>query len=168
MSQNQKIQTPESIPLALVEYRARCEKIVFTNGCFDLLHLGHVQYLQEARSCGDCLVLGLNSDASIRMIKGEKRPILSQDQRAGVMAALECVDFVVVFDEPDPLQLILLVRPDILVKGADWGEDEIIGRKEVEEQGGRVIRIPLVPHISTSLIIQTILNRFGMNANKSA
>ena len=156
-----KIQPIANIRDIVTERKQRGEKIVFTNGCFDLLHVGHVRYLREARSHGDCLLVGLNSDRSIRTIKGENRPILPQEQRAEVLAALEFVDLVVIFEEPDPLRLIALVQPDVLVKGADWGYDQIIGREVVEQNGGQVIRIPLVPDMSTTTIINLIRSRFG-------
>ena len=133
------------------------KKIVFTNGCFDLIHIGHVRYLEAARAEGDVLVVGVNSDSSVRQIKGPGRPIVPEDQRAEVLASLACVDFVTLFDEPDPLVTIRLVMPDVLVKGADWEEDAIVGRDVVEAMGGRVIRIPLTESASTSRIIDKIL-----------
>ena len=139
------------------------QKIVFTNGCFDLIHVGHVRYLQEARTLGDCLVIGLNSDQSIRRIKDPARPLISEEQRAEVLAALECVDYVVLFDEGDPFKLIKEVRPDVLVKGADWSMDKIIGADLVSSYGGEVQRIDLVPSISTSEIINRIISRYGGN-----
>ncbi|HDI59575.1 MAG TPA: D-glycero-beta-D-manno-heptose 1-phosphate adenylyltransferase [Desulfobacteraceae bacterium] len=132
---------------------------VFTNGCFDLLHAGHVRYLTAARALGDLLVVGLNSDASVGRIKGPRRPITPQEQRAEVLAALACVDRVVIFDEDDPLRLIQTIRPHILVKGADWAEADIVGADFVRAHGGRVETIVLVPGVSTSAIIQTILER---------
>jgi len=140
----------------LDEQRSEGRKIVFTNGCFDILHAGHVDYLERAGNLGDFLAVGLNSDRSVRSIKGSSRPIVPQEQRARVLAALVFVDAVVCFDEPDPLQLILEVRPDVLVKGADWPLDRIIGRAEVESFGGRVERIPLIETVSTSSIIERI------------
>jgi D-beta-D-heptose 7-phosphate kinase/D-beta-D-heptose 1-phosphate adenosyltransferase len=131
--------------------------IVFTNGCFDILHVGHVRYLAAARSEGDVLVVGLNSDESTRSIKQENRPIVSQDQRAEVLAGLECVDYITVFNEPDPLKLIQALKPDVLVKGADWKEEDIIGADVVKEGGGKVVRVDVVPDISTSRIIQRIV-----------
>jgi D-beta-D-heptose 7-phosphate kinase/D-beta-D-heptose 1-phosphate adenosyltransferase len=133
--------------------------IVFTNGCFDILHVGHVRYLAAARSEGDVLVVGLNSDESTRSIKQENRPIVSQDQRAEVLAGLECVDYITVFNEPDPLKLIQALKPDVLVKGADWKEEDIIGADVVKEGGGKVVRVDVVPDISTSRIIQRIVKR---------
>ena len=137
---------------------SRRERIVFTNGCFDLLHIGHTRYLEEAKGLGDRLVVGLNSDDSVRQLaKGMDRPIVTADQRAEVLAALACVDYVTIFDEPDPLALIQALRPNILVKGGDWSTDRIVGKEFVEAQGGSVRNIPLVPDISTTAIIQRIL-----------
>lgn len=136
-------------------------RIVFTNGCFDILHAGHVRYLNAARAQGDVLVVGLNSDVSVQSIKGPRRPIVGQDQRAEVLSGLMWVDFVVLFDEDDPLQLICAVKPDILVKGADWAAADIVGAAQVASWGGRLVRIPLVPGISTSIIIDKILGTYG-------
>jgi D-beta-D-heptose 7-phosphate kinase/D-beta-D-heptose 1-phosphate adenosyltransferase len=131
-------------------------RVVFTNGCFDLIHIGHVRYLQEARELGDCLVVAVNSDSSVKQIKEPGRPIIPEGQRAEVVAALGCVDWVTIFDEPDPLDLIRLLKPDVLVKGTDWSEEEIIGAPEVREAGGQVLRIPLVPGSSTSVILEKV------------
>jgi D-glycero-beta-D-manno-heptose 1-phosphate adenylyltransferase len=130
--------------------------VVFTNGVFDILHPGHVRYLQEARREGDALVVGVNSDRSVKAIKGPLRPINSEDERAEVLAALGCVDGVVIFDEDDPRQIIVRLQPDVLVKGADWGADRSIGRETVEARGGRVVRIELAEGYSTSAIIKKI------------
>lgn len=135
------------------------KKIVFTNGCFDFLHVGHVRYLKAARAQGDVLVVGLNSDGSVRQIKGPGRPIVPEDERAEVLASLACVDFVTVFDEPDPAMIIGILMPDVLVKGADWAEDGIIGRDIVEGAGGLVVRIPLTEGVSTTHMIEKILAR---------
>jgi rfaE bifunctional protein nucleotidyltransferase chain/domain len=116
------------------------KSIVFTNGCFDILHVGHVRYLSAARSEGDILVVGLNSDKSVRSIKNKNRPIVNQDQRGEVLASLECVDYITIFDYPDPLELIRTLKPDVLVKGADWKEEEIIGADVVKAHGGEVVR----------------------------
>lgn len=132
------------------------QKIVFTNGCFDIIHAGHVDYLQKARRQGDFLVLGLNDDQSIRSIKGPQRPINAEQQRARVLAALGCVDAVVLFGEDTPLNLITTLCPDVLVKGADWGEDEIVGATEVKAGGGRVERIPFTNQTSTTAVIEQI------------
>ena len=131
---------------------------MFTNGCFDLLHIGHTRYLEEAKRLGDRLVVGINSDDSVRQLaKGNARPIVTAAQRAEVLAALACVDYVTIFDEPDPLALIQALRPNILVKGGDWSPDLIVGKEFVEAQGGSVRNIPLVPDISTTVIVQKIL-----------
>jgi D-beta-D-heptose 7-phosphate kinase/D-beta-D-heptose 1-phosphate adenosyltransferase len=137
------------------------KRIVFTNGCFDILHVGHARYLNAARALGDLLVVGLNSDNSVRSIKGPRRPLVGQDQRAEVLAALQCVDIVTLFDEPDPLFLIQMVNPNILVKGGDWAEDQIIGSDWVIQNGGRVERIEVVPDASTTALIERILERFS-------
>jgi D-glycero-beta-D-manno-heptose 1-phosphate adenylyltransferase len=160
MDVSAKIATPGSLISALDQARRAGKKIVFTNGCFDILHVGHVRYLAAARSAGDLLVVGLNSDASVRSIKGDRRPVVGQDQRAEVLASLMCVDFVVVFDEPDPLRLIQMLKPDVLVKGADWGEENIVGAEFVKSRGGKIVRAKLVPEASTSRIIERILRRF--------
>lgn len=136
-------------------------RVVFTNGCFDLLHLGHLRYLEEARDRGDMLIVGINSDASVRTIKGTQRPIQGEGERGELLAGLQCVDYVVVFDEPDPLALIELIQPDILVKGADWPADKIVGADVVLRKGGEVIRIPLTPRLSTTSIVERIVDRFG-------
>ncbi len=135
-------------------------RLVFTNGCFDLLHIGHVRYLQTARRQGDCLVVAVNSDSSVRQIKGSARPIIPEAQRAEVVAALACVDWVTIFDEPDPLVLIKLLVPAVLVKGADWPAKEIVGGAEVERTGGQVVRIPLEEGMSTSNLIKRIQTVF--------
>lgn len=138
------------------EVRARGQTIVFTNGVFDLLHPGHVRYLQQARALGDALIVGVNSDRSVRAIKGPTRPITSEDERAELIAALACVDAAVVFDEDTPWQLIAALQPDVLVKGADWAEDAIVGREIVEARGGRVVRVPIESGYATTSIIDRI------------
>jgi D-beta-D-heptose 7-phosphate kinase/D-beta-D-heptose 1-phosphate adenosyltransferase len=140
----------------LAAVRARGGKIVFTNGCFDLLHPGHVRYLTAARALGDALVLGLNSDASVTRLKGPERPIVKCLERAEVLAGLAAVDHLIVFDEDTPRGLIAAVRPDVLVKGADWAADEIAGADEVRAAGGRVERIDLVPGVSTTDLIRRL------------
>jgi rfaE bifunctional protein nucleotidyltransferase chain/domain len=132
------------------------KRVVFTNGVFDLVHPGHIRYLREARSLGDALIVGLNSDQSVRANKGPERPINPQEERAEVLAALDCVDAVVVFDEETPHEIISRVLPDVLVKGADWGPDNIVGREVVERRGGAVVRIDLAPGFSTTSLIGTI------------
>lgn len=136
------------------------KKVVFTNGCFDILHVGHVRYLTAARNAGDLLVVGLNSDRSVKSIKGHQRPIIAQEHRAEILASLTVVNYITYFDDPDPLSLIQLLQPNILVKGADWDADEIIGADIVKARGGRVVRVPLVKDVSTSTIIEKIVNRF--------
>jgi D-beta-D-heptose 7-phosphate kinase/D-beta-D-heptose 1-phosphate adenosyltransferase len=132
------------------------KRVVFTNGCFDIIHIGHIHLLQQAREQGDCLVVAVNSDSSVRQIKEPGRPVVPKGQRAEVVAALNCVDWVTIFAEPDPLVLIKLLKPDVLVKGTDWSEEEIVGAPDVREAGGQVLRIPLVPEISTSVILEKI------------
>ena len=141
-------------------FRRSGKQVVFTNGCFDIMHAGHVRYLAAARSEGEILVVGINSDKSVKSIKGENRPIMPQDQRAEVLAGLWCVDYVVFFDEPDPLRLIQAIKPDVLVKGEDWDEDKIIGTDSVKADGGRVVRVAVVPDISTSMIIERIIKQY--------
>ena len=138
--------------------RFGCEKrngrrIVFTNGCFDLLHPGHIQSLEQARALGDALIVGINGDASVRELKGPGRPILPERERAEILAALECVDAVIIFHELTPREIIAALLPDLLVKGGDWAGDQIIGREEVEAAGGRVVSIPVVPGYSTTAIL---------------
>jgi len=135
----------------------RGERVVFTNGCFDLLHVGHVRSLEQARALGDRLVVAVNSDASVRALgKGPGRPIVPARQRAEVLAALACVDWVVPFSEPTPLRTIQALRPDVLAKGGDWPLDRIVGRREVESWGGRVVRLREVPGVRTSSIVEAI------------
>lgn len=133
---------------------------MFTNGCFDILHSGHVDYLERARSFGDFLVVGLNSDASIRRIKGEDRPLNAEPDRAAVLAGLGCVDMVVVFDEDDPLKIIAELLPSVLVKGADWAEDKIIGSDVVKANGGKVERVEMTEGRSTTGIIERIVEKY--------
>jgi D-beta-D-heptose 7-phosphate kinase/D-beta-D-heptose 1-phosphate adenosyltransferase len=154
---NKKVKNIRALKSIAAGLKARRKRIVFTNGCFDILHVGHIRYLRKAKSLGDILVVGLNTDRSVRLIKGEKRPIVPQEDRAEVLASLEFVDYVVFFDEPDPFTLIGKVKPHILVKGADWTKDKIVGRDLVEKAGGRVVRIPLVPGASSTGVIEKII-----------
>lgn len=149
--------------LAALAERARLsgKRIVFTNGCFDLLHAGHVKYLQAARRLGDLLVLGLNSDASVRRLKGPKRPLIGEEERSHLLAALDCIDYVCLFDEDTPLELISLLKPHILVKGGDYTPEGVVGRELVEAWGGRVELIPFVDGKSTSNIIEKVLERYA-------
>ncbi len=137
------------------------KRIVFTNGCFDIIHVGHVRYLKEARSLGDVLVVGLNSDESVRAIKGMNRPIVPQGERAEVLSSLRDVDYVVIFNEPDPYNTIAALRPDILVKGGDWSIENIIGRDIVESCGGKVCTIPFIEGASSTNIIESIIKKYG-------
>lgn len=143
----------ELIPI-VAQAKREGRRVVFTNGCFDILHPGHIRLLEAARDLGDILVLALNSDRSVRENKGPSRPLVPEAERAEVAAALAAVDYVVLFDEPTPREIIARLLPDILVKGSDWGPDEIVGREEVEAAGGRVVSIPLEPGYSTSSIIE--------------
>ena len=131
-------------------------RVVFTNGCFDLLHPGHIRSLEQARELGDVLIVGLNSDASVRQLKGEGRPVIAERERAEILAALECVDAVFIFDELTPREVISRLLPDVLVKGGDWPGDRIVGREEVEAAGGRVESVPVLPGYSTSDILRKI------------
>jgi len=141
--------------------RGEGKKIAFTNGCFDILHVGHVRYLQEARRTGDVLILGLNSDVSVRAIKGDRRPLVPQQERAEVVAALASVDYVTVFDETTPLKLIEYLRPDCLVKGGDWREEAVVGRDAVHSWGGKVVIVPLTEGASTTGIVEKIGRIYG-------
>jgi rfaE bifunctional protein nucleotidyltransferase chain/domain len=136
--------------------RADGRRIVFTNGVFDLLHPGHLRYLQQSRGLGNTLVVGVNSDRSVRAIKGDSRPVTPEQERAEILAALACVDVVVLFDEDTPYALIARLQPDVLVKGADWPEEGMVGRDIVEARGGRVVRVPFEPGYSTTNVIEKI------------
>jgi D-beta-D-heptose 7-phosphate kinase/D-beta-D-heptose 1-phosphate adenosyltransferase len=154
---HEKLITVSSLASALAVHRAQGRRIVFTNGCFDVMHIGHTRYLQAARNFGNVLVVGVNTDRSVRGLnKAPNRPIVPEQQRAEVLAALACVDYVVLFDEPDPGRLIAEIGPDVLVKGCDWTPDKIIGRETVEARGGTVKTIPLVPGVSTTAIVEKI------------
>ena len=137
-------------------WKAEGRRVVFTNGCFDLLHPGHLALLESARLSGDILIVGINSDASVRALKGEGRPVVPEGERAEVLAALEPVDRVLIYDEPTPLETIRALQPDVLVKGADWAEDRIVGRDVVEAAGGRVVRVELLPGQSTSALLERV------------
>lgn len=151
---------PELLPLR-AQWREQNRRVVFTNGCFDILHRGHVEYLQQARGFGDVLIVGLNADDSVRRLKGEGRPIVPQEDRATILAALRCVDCVVFFEEDTPANLIARIQPDVLVKGADYQIKEIVGHEQVQAAGGEVVRIPLTPGRATRDVIATIVERFG-------
>jgi D-beta-D-heptose 7-phosphate kinase/D-beta-D-heptose 1-phosphate adenosyltransferase len=137
-------------------WREEGRRVVLTNGCFDLLHPGHLALLEAARAHGDVLVVAINSDRSVRRIKGEGRPLVPEAERAETLLALEAVDRVVVYDEPTPLEVVKALAPDVLVKGADWAEDAIVGRKEVEAAGGQVVRVGMVPGRSTTAMLERI------------
>ncbi|MFQ5483782.1 MAG: D-glycero-beta-D-manno-heptose 1-phosphate adenylyltransferase [Desulfobacterales bacterium] len=158
MNIRSKIVSLDDLLKKVADHRKNGEKIVFTNGCFDILHVGHVRYLGAARKRGDVLVVGLNSDRSTRKIKGEKRPIVQQDQRAEILAGLCCVDYITLFNDLNPLSLIRSIRPDVLVKGDDWHEKEIIGADIVKADGGEVVRVSVVPNISTTRILKRIID----------
>jgi D-beta-D-heptose 7-phosphate kinase/D-beta-D-heptose 1-phosphate adenosyltransferase len=155
-----KIKTVQELRPLLDILRATGKTIVFTNGCFDIIHTGHTRYLAIARSFGDLLVVAVNSDSSVRIIKGDKRPINAQADRAEALSALEAVDFITIFDEPDPYRVISALQPDVLVKGGDWPIEKIIGRDVVEARGGRVVNVPYVQGASTTEIIGRILNKY--------
>lgn len=155
-----KIVARNPLAILLQTHRQRGERIVFTNGCFDLLHTGHIHYLQHARSLGDRLVVGLNDDASVRRLKGAARPLLAQDERARILAALACVDYVTIFSEPTPRELIQCLRPDVLVKGGDYTPETVVGREEVEAYGGTVHIAPYVAGVSTTAIVESIVTRY--------
>jgi D-glycero-beta-D-manno-heptose 1-phosphate adenylyltransferase len=152
-----RVVTQDELMSRVAEAKAARRRIVFTNGCFDLLHPGHTRLLEKSRELGDVLILALNSDRSVRENKGADRPIISEVERAEVAAALAAVDHVVLFDEATPREIITRVLPDVLVKGGDWGPNEIVGREEVEAAGGQVVSIPFEPGYSTSSIIERVL-----------
>ena len=155
-----KFKTLQELKATIEAIRKTGGRVVFTNGCFDLLHAGHTRYLKEAKLVGDYLVIAINSDKSVRGLKGDKRPIVPEAERAELLAALEVVDFVTIFDEPDPYNVINELRPDFLVKGGDWGEGEIIGSDIVTENGGEVIRLPYLEGASSTNIVETIIERY--------
>jgi D-beta-D-heptose 7-phosphate kinase/D-beta-D-heptose 1-phosphate adenosyltransferase len=159
-----KLLTLDEVVRIRSRLRNEGKKLVFTNGCFDLLHVGHVRYLNCARAMGDALVVAVNSDRSIREIKGKGRPIVPEAERAEVLSALACIDYIFIFDDPTPQQVIDAIVPDVLVKGADWDLSEIVGRETVEKGGGIVRNIPLVEGSSTTGIIEKVIERFGSNA----
>jgi len=151
-----KIYSLNELEDVLVLYRNTGGRIVFTNGCFDIMHAGHAQYLEEARAMGDVLIVAMNSDASVRRLKGPKRPVIGQQDRALMLAALESVDYVVIFEEDTPYEVINILEPDLLVKGGDWTPDQIVGADIVLARGGEVKSLPFRPGLSTSSIIERI------------
>jgi D-beta-D-heptose 7-phosphate kinase/D-beta-D-heptose 1-phosphate adenosyltransferase len=164
---NPEILTLEEAILRFGREKRNGRRIVFTNGCFDLLHPGHIGSLEQARALGDALIVGLNSDASVRQLKGAGRPVLPERERAEILCALECVDAVVIFDEPTPREIISRLLPDVLVKGGDWPGDQIVGREEVEAAGGRVVSIPVVPGYSTTAMLRKMAKASQALARKS-
>ena len=144
------------------------KRVVFTNGCFDILHAGHVDLLRRARELGDVLVVAINSDASVRRMKGSNRPIIPEHERTELLAGLEMVDLVCTFDEDTPLEAILKIHPDVLVKGADWGINGIVGRAEVEGWGGKVVALPMVEGKSTTGIVERVVDRYGNSGKKNS
>ena len=143
------------------------KRVVFTNGCFDLLHPGHIQSFQRARALGDILIVGVNGDASVRALKGPGRPVIPEKERAEILAALECVDAVIIFQEETPREVIARLLPDVLVKGGDWPADQIVGREEVEATGGRVVLAPVIPGYSTTAILRKIRETGSSTSGKS-
>ncbi len=155
-----KIQNLRKLKNLILCLKAQRKKIVFTNGCFDLLHYGHVKYLQDAKKKGDILVVGINSDISVKRIKGKPRPVVNEKDRLRLVAALESVDYIVLFKEDTPLKIIKFIKPDVLIKGADWNKNNIVGRDFVLSYGGRVSTIKFVKGYSTTNLIKKIAKRF--------
>ena len=158
-----KILTRSEASQASAALRASGKRLVFTNGVFDLLHVGHLRYLAQARALGDALMIGLNADSCVKRLKGDKRPILPEAERAELLAGLACVDYVCLFEEDDPRELIKAVVPQILVKGGDWPLEKILGRDTVEAAGGKVLSLPFVEGRSTTTIVQDIARKYGSN-----
>jgi D-beta-D-heptose 7-phosphate kinase/D-beta-D-heptose 1-phosphate adenosyltransferase len=156
----QKIKTKKELLRIITDLKTKGKRIVFTNGCFDLLHIGHVRYLEKAKALGDVLVVGINSDSSVQKLKGRRRPILLEQERAEILSGLGCVDYVALFDEIDPLKLITSLKPDVLVKGGDWTKEQTVGKEVVERSGGEVVILPFVKGASTSNLIETILKKY--------
>ena len=156
----EKIKTREELQRLIHTLKKNGKRIVFTNGCFDILHVGHVRYLEQAKSLGDVLVVGVNSDRSVRGLKGPRRPILPVEERGEILSGLGCTDYITVFEEPTPFDLISLLQPDVLVKGGDWTPEQVVGREVVEGSGGRVVILPFVEGSSTTNIIDVILEKY--------
>jgi rfaE bifunctional protein nucleotidyltransferase chain/domain len=156
-----KFQSLDAVVLLRKEFSLLKKRLVFTNGCFDILHVGHVRYLNRARALGDVLVVAVNNDRSVRAIKGPSRPVVPEKERVEVLAALECVDYVFLFEDLTPGKIIEAILPDVLVKGSDWVLEEIVGRDIVRKGGGSVVAIPIVDGASTTGIIQSVVDRFG-------
>ncbi len=160
----QKIKERKELLRIIKGLKAKRKRVVFTNGCFDLLHIGHVRYLEKAKALGDVLVVAVNTDTSVRELKGPQRPILPEEERTEILSSLGCVDYVTLFSELDPLKLITSLHPDVLVKGGDWAREQIVGGEVVERSGGEVVIIPFVGKASTSNLIETILKRYEKTA----
>jgi D-beta-D-heptose 7-phosphate kinase/D-beta-D-heptose 1-phosphate adenosyltransferase len=156
----QKIKERKTLLRIIKNLKTKGKRIVFTNGCFDLLHIGHIRYLEEAKALGDVLVVGVNSDSSVRKLKGPQRPILPEEERTEILSGLGCVDYITLFDEIDPLKLITSLQPNVLVKGGDWTKEQTVGREVVERSGGEVVIPPFVQGASTSNLIETILKKY--------
>ena len=156
-----KLKSLDELAVIAAQARQKGKCVVFTNGCFDILHRGHVHILRQAKAAGDLLIVALNSDRSVKELKGDKRPVLTETDRIELIGAMEMVDYVVVFDEPDPYMLIAAIKPNVLVKGGDWSTEKIVGADLVEQAGGRVAVIPYLTGFSTSEIIERILKENG-------
>ncbi len=156
-----KIKDLQELKKAIDFHKEKDKKIVFTNGCYDLIHIGHLRCFREGKRLGDILIVALNSDRSVRSIKGPPRPIIPQEERAEIVSSLESVDYVTIFDQDDPLDIIASVKPDILVKGGDWNLNTIVGREIVESYGGKVFALPLVKGVSTTQIIKNIASQYS-------
>jgi rfaE bifunctional protein nucleotidyltransferase chain/domain len=156
-----KLKSLDELAVLAAQARQRGKCVVFTNGCFDILHRGHVHILRQAKAAGDLLIVALNSDRSVKKLKGDKRPVLPETDRIELIGAMEMVDYLVVFDEPDPYKLIAAIKPNVLVKGGDWSTEKIVGADLVEQAGGRVAVIPYLTGFSTSEIIERILKENG-------
>ena len=156
-----RVVTQDDLIVAVAAHKRNGQGVVFTNGCFDLLHPGHLRSLEHARALGDVLIVAINSDTSVRALKGAGRPVIPQEERTEILAALAAVDYVTIFDEPTPRELIARVLPNVLVKGSDWGPDEIVGREEVEAAGGCVVSVPMEPGYSTTEILERVRKTSG-------
>jgi D-beta-D-heptose 7-phosphate kinase/D-beta-D-heptose 1-phosphate adenosyltransferase len=156
----EKVREREELQRIIKDLKIKGKRIVFTNGCFDLLHVGHVRYLEQAKSLGDVLVVGINGDRSVQDLKGPRRPILPVEERAEILSGLGCIDYITVFDQPTPFERISVLQPDVLVKGGDWTREQIVGREAVEGAGGEVVILPFVEGSSTTHIIETILEKY--------
>lgn len=156
-----KIKNLTELLSALAVHKQQGRKIVFTNGCYDLIHVGHIRCFKEGKKLGDIMVVAVNSDRSVRALKGPRRPIVPQEERAEILAALECVDYVTIFDQDTPREIISLLKPDILVKGGDWTVDTIVGRDIVEAYGGKVLSLPLVAGVSTTAMVNAIASHLS-------